>query len=140
MEKQGLVFRMSHLQGSDSLCPTCLSGKQHRHSFPKQSQWRVAQKLQLLHVDLCGPITPALNNGKRGAADLGELHTAENDLPMELWSRKRLIGTGFSGQLLLLVEVNDKQPNVLRGLMMKKLEWYPIDDIGCSEHNFTPEF
>ncbi|TXG58187.1 hypothetical protein EZV62_016016 [Acer yangbiense] len=40
-------------------------GKQHIDSIPKKSQWRASQRLQLIHVDICGPITPISNNKKR---------------------------------------------------------------------------
>jgi 5'-3' exoribonuclease 2 len=34
-------------------------------SVPKRSLWRASKQLQLVHSDLCGPIKPASNNGKR---------------------------------------------------------------------------
>ncbi|GKV41340.1 hypothetical protein SLEP1_g48885 [Rubroshorea leprosula] len=42
----------------DQLCEGCLLGKQSRKSFPKQSQSRATRPLQLVHTDVCGPITP----------------------------------------------------------------------------------
>ncbi|KAL8130150.1 hypothetical protein V2J09_019305 [Rumex salicifolius] len=79
LEKEGLVSGLSHLQGSIPVCSTCLGGKQHRHSFPKHSPWRASQKLQLLHADLCGPITPASNNGKL------YIFTIIDDFSRKLW-------------------------------------------------------
>lgn len=46
-------------------CVDCLIGKQHRNSFPKKSNWRAKQRLELVHADLCRPITPESNSGKR---------------------------------------------------------------------------
>ncbi|KAJ8751551.1 hypothetical protein K2173_016789 [Erythroxylum novogranatense] len=43
-------------------CSDCVKGKQHRESIPKKSQWRATEKLQLIHADICGPITPASNS------------------------------------------------------------------------------
>jgi len=40
-------------------------GKQHRNPIPKKSNWRASQQLQLIHADLCGPITLILNSNKR---------------------------------------------------------------------------
>jgi len=37
----------------------------YRNPFPKKSHWRASQKLQLIHADLCGPITPISNGSKR---------------------------------------------------------------------------
>ncbi|KAK2990141.1 hypothetical protein RJ640_007543 [Escallonia rubra] len=40
----------------DQLCEGCLVGKQHRHSFPKESISRAKAPLELIHTDVCGPI------------------------------------------------------------------------------------
>lgn len=40
-------------------------GKQHRDPIPKKSLWRASQRLQLVHADICGPITPESNSQKR---------------------------------------------------------------------------
>ena len=40
-------------------------GKQHREAIPKRSLWRASQRLQLIHADICDPITPVSNSKKR---------------------------------------------------------------------------
>ena len=47
------------------LCDSCLAGKQRRLPFPKAAKYRVADALELVHGDLCGPIMPATNGGRR---------------------------------------------------------------------------
>ena len=46
-------------------CEACVKGKHHRVSFPKRSKLRATEKLQLIHSDLCGPITPPSHSQKR---------------------------------------------------------------------------
>ena len=49
----------------DRVCDGCFVGKQHRRPFPAQSTYRASDALELLHGDLCGPITPATHGGKK---------------------------------------------------------------------------
>lgn len=45
-------------------CKVCLLGKQTRLPF-KKSTWRATEKLQLIHIDLCGPqVNPSLNGSR----------------------------------------------------------------------------
>lgn len=46
-------------------CSDCLVGKQSRNPIPKKSTWRAKETLELLHSDICGPISPTSSNGKR---------------------------------------------------------------------------
>ena len=53
---------MSH---AGELCDSCLAGKkQRRLSIPKVAKHRAADALELVHGDLCGPITSATNCGR----------------------------------------------------------------------------
>jgi len=59
------------IQGAPSLviesevCGSCLLGKQTRQSFPQATVFRATKKLELIHGDLCGPITPKTSVGNR---------------------------------------------------------------------------
>lgn len=53
--------QIDHVQ---QVCDGCMLGKQHRNPFPRQASFRAEEKLQLVHGDLCGPITPATPGGK----------------------------------------------------------------------------
>lgn len=46
-------------------CSDCLIGKQQRNPIPKKSMWRAKETLELIHSDICGPISPMTTNGKR---------------------------------------------------------------------------
>nr|GEV92787.1 retrovirus-related Pol polyprotein from transposon TNT 1-94 [Tanacetum cinerariifolium] len=47
------------------LCPSCEQGKRKRASHPLKPVPNSRQRLYLLHMDLCGPMTIASINGKR---------------------------------------------------------------------------
>lgn len=40
-------------------------GKKHRDPFSKEDTLRASQILELVHVDICGPISPTSDNNKR---------------------------------------------------------------------------
>jgi hypothetical protein len=46
------------IEHPEQVCHSCLAAKQTRKFFPKLSSWRADEPLELVHVDLCGPITP----------------------------------------------------------------------------------
>ena len=47
------------------ICSSCLLGKQTRHVFPKATIYRAIKRLELIHRDLCGPITPCTSAGNK---------------------------------------------------------------------------
>jgi len=60
-----MVEGLPKLKEVVKVCTVCNIGKQQRHKFPKKSKWRASNKLELIHGDLCGPITPTSHSGKR---------------------------------------------------------------------------
>jgi transposase InsO family protein len=60
-----MVKGLPNIEESSKACEDCAIGKQHRGSFPKKSTWRASHVLQLIHADICGPISPASNAQKR---------------------------------------------------------------------------
>lgn len=54
-----MVYGLPKLNSERRIFKSCLVGKQTRQAFPKASQFRATNVLELLHADLCGPITPA---------------------------------------------------------------------------------
>lgn len=65
LPQKQMVIGLPSLKISTAVCTTCLVGKQHRDTIPKLSSWRASTKLQLVHTDVCGPISLASNNRKR---------------------------------------------------------------------------
>ncbi|KAM0015872.1 putative malate dehydrogenase (decarboxylating) [Helianthus debilis subsp. tardiflorus] len=58
MARKEMVDGMPYIDHPSKVCEGCLIGKQVRQSFPAESTWRAKEPLQLIHADLCGPITP----------------------------------------------------------------------------------
>lgn len=60
-----MVNGQPQIAASVVTCDACMKGKQHRTPIKKSSQWSATERLQLVHADLCGPITPASSSEKR---------------------------------------------------------------------------
>jgi hypothetical protein len=65
LQHKQMVRGLPQLKASSKICTDCMVGKQHREAIPKRSLWRASQRLQLIHADICGPITPVSNSKKR---------------------------------------------------------------------------
>ncbi|GAA0173161.1 transmembrane signal receptor [Lithospermum erythrorhizon] len=65
LQGKKMVTGMPEIKNDGLVCTHCLSGKQTRVSIPKEATWRASKPLELIHSDLCGPITPTSNSGKR---------------------------------------------------------------------------
>ena len=65
LQQKNMVKGLPQPNVSSNVCTNCMVGKQHKDAIPKKSLWRAAQRLQLVHSDICGPITPVSNNNKR---------------------------------------------------------------------------
>ena len=63
--KRELVTGIPKIDVEAKVCGSCLLGKQARHSFPKATSYRASKALELVHGDLCGPITPSTSAGNR---------------------------------------------------------------------------
>ena len=59
-----MVRGMPVIKHAEQVCDTCVTTKQRRRPLPQQAQYR-AQELELVHGDLCGPVTPATPGGRR---------------------------------------------------------------------------
>jgi transposase InsO family protein len=56
LAQKKMVNGLPSINQPDQLCEGCLVGKQFRKSFSKESTTRANEPLQLVHVDVCGPI------------------------------------------------------------------------------------
>ena len=60
-----MVRGLPHIEHVGELCDSYLARKQRRLPFLKVAKYHAADALDLVHSDLCGPITPATNGGRR---------------------------------------------------------------------------
>lgn len=60
-----MVTGMPNIDIDRETCSSCLMGKQTRATFPKATTYRATHILELVHGDLCGPISPPTAGRKR---------------------------------------------------------------------------
>ncbi|KAK3133143.1 hypothetical protein QOZ80_6AG0532910 [Eleusine coracana subsp. coracana] len=60
-----MVRDLPHIDHVEQLCDVCVLTKQRRFPFPQQTSFRAKERLELVHGDLCGPVTPATPGGRR---------------------------------------------------------------------------
>lgn len=58
MSTTNMVYGMSKIQQPSEVCTGCLMSKRTRKTFPQQSTFTAKKALELVHCDLCGPISP----------------------------------------------------------------------------------
>jgi transposase InsO family protein len=56
---------MPRVKHVEQFCNTCVLTKQRRLPFPRQASFHAKEKLELMHGDLCGPVTLATPEGRR---------------------------------------------------------------------------
>ncbi|GAU51028.1 hypothetical protein TSUD_291040 [Trifolium subterraneum] len=65
LHQKNMVRDIPKIEDSKLVCEDFLIGKQHRDSIPKSSNWKSTKRLELIHSDLCGPISPASNSDNK---------------------------------------------------------------------------
>jgi hypothetical protein len=65
MEKHGMVQGLPPIDRVHQLCIECVTTKLKRRPFPLQAKRRAEGLLDLVHSNLCGPITPPTPGGKQ---------------------------------------------------------------------------
>ena len=61
--RKDMVLGLPSIDHVEQVCEDCVLAKQKRTPFPKAAKFRAAEQLELVHGDLCGPITPATPAG-----------------------------------------------------------------------------
>ncbi|KAI3713826.1 hypothetical protein L1987_72412 [Smallanthus sonchifolius] len=65
MQFRRMVEGLPRIAEASKSCEVCNLGKQKRENMSKKSLWKASARLELIHVDLCGPINPISPSGKR---------------------------------------------------------------------------
>ena len=56
LQQKYMVRGLPPIKEPSNTCECCIFGKQHRESFPKGVSYIPKQPLELVHIDLCGPM------------------------------------------------------------------------------------
>nr|GEW76248.1 DNA-directed DNA polymerase [Tanacetum cinerariifolium] len=59
LSSKGMVKGLDHIDHPNQVCKGCLFGKHARSLFSKEATSRAKEPLQLIHIDLYGPISPS---------------------------------------------------------------------------------
>lgn len=60
-----MVLGMPEIKPQNEVCKACLVSKQIRSSFPGQATYKANEALEIVHGDLCRPITPVPTVGNK---------------------------------------------------------------------------
>lgn len=65
LQSKNMVRGLPNFDSQKFTCSDCLVGKQPRNPIPKKSIWRAKEVVELVHSDICGPISPMSTSGKK---------------------------------------------------------------------------
>ena len=65
LSSKEIVRGLPKLEIPENICRDCIASKQHRSPFPSIASYRASRPLELVHGDICGPISPATLGGSK---------------------------------------------------------------------------
>jgi hypothetical protein len=65
LSHKAMVCSIPSIEHVNEFCDGCTIRKQHHTPFPRAMTFCVEWQLELMHTDLCGPITPPTTGGKK---------------------------------------------------------------------------
>jgi hypothetical protein len=114
-----MVRGLSSIDHVEQFCDVCVLMKQRWLPFLQQSSFRAKERLELVHGDLCGPVTPATLGGRR----YFRLHV--DDLSRYMWvvvlsstgeaadaiTREQAVAEAECGRKLRVLRTDNPQQN-----------------------------
>jgi hypothetical protein len=65
LAKKDMVHELPDMNYIKKIYEGCVIGKQMRNTFQKKAEYHARSSLELIHTDICGPITPMSFSDKR---------------------------------------------------------------------------
>jgi len=65
LQQEDMVIGLPKIHFPFQIYEECVVSKQHCFQFSQGKSWRAKHVLELVHSDICGPINPYSNGGKR---------------------------------------------------------------------------
>ncbi|KAJ4764255.1 polyprotein [Rhynchospora pubera] len=65
LSRKNMVYGLPNIEEKKDVCEACALGKIHRETFPKEKAWRAKAPLELVHTDICGPMSTNSHGGNR---------------------------------------------------------------------------
>lgn len=65
LQEKEMVYGLLKIEEKDGVCEGCAMGKHHRNSFPQGRAWRTNKALELVHTDVCGPMSTTSLGGNK---------------------------------------------------------------------------
>nr|GEW30017.1 retrovirus-related Pol polyprotein from transposon TNT 1-94 [Tanacetum cinerariifolium] len=65
LTRKNMVYGLPNLEYDGRFCESCIFRKQTRSSFPRKATYEAKELLELIHSDLCGPLSPVSFGNKK---------------------------------------------------------------------------
>ena len=65
LKHKNMVKGLPQIIALNTTYEACMKGKQHQSPFLKMGKWGTTEKLDLVHANLCGPISPTSSDHKK---------------------------------------------------------------------------
>lgn len=139
MSETNMVQGLPKITHPKEVCTGCLMSKQTRSAFPSQSSYPAKKVLELVHGDLCGPLSPSTAAGNR------YMFLLVDDYSRVMWAyllNDKSEAFGAFKRFRALVETGDRKIRTFRtdrgGEFMSKEFITYCEEAGINRHFTAP--